>query len=215
MRHGWSVSTMTCCYRLYGLSLFSNWHAVLRKLWVWQQKRKFGIVMNISLTQKYGNYEKLENIKTWQWKIENLGIIHWAIKSAARKARHHFTASQLHRWSQASLILLQHAASQQCLSKTSNTLFLSEKEKLFNTKAMVTCKRSAAVVTKLTNYEHLALSKTKKQTQVASGLHKPYALCCCHGKHIESTVPTDSQVKTKKKLSRWTTAWHVPAMLFI
>jgi len=24
---------------------------------------------------------------------------------------------------------------------------------------------------KLTNYEHLALSKTKKQTQVASGLH--------------------------------------------
>jgi len=37
---------------------------------------------------------------------------------------------------------------------------------------MVTCKRSAAVVKKLTNYdEHLALSKTKKQTQVSSGLH--------------------------------------------
>jgi len=36
---------------------------------------------------------------------------------------------------------------------------------------MVTCKRSAAVVKKLTNYEHLALSKTKKQTQVASGLY--------------------------------------------
>ena len=36
---------------------------------------------------------------------------------------------------------------------------------------MVTCKRSVAVVKKLTNYEHLALSKTKKQTQVASGLH--------------------------------------------
>jgi len=31
---------------------------------VWQQKRKFGTVVNISLTQKYGNYEKLENIKT-------------------------------------------------------------------------------------------------------------------------------------------------------
>ena len=31
--------------------------------------------------------------------------------------------------------------------------------------------RSAAVVKKLTNYEHLSLSKTKKQTQVASGLH--------------------------------------------
>jgi len=36
---------------------------------------------------------------------------------------------------------------------------------------MVTCKRSAAVVKKLTNYWHLALSKTKKQTQVASRLH--------------------------------------------
>jgi len=39
---------------------------------------------------------------------------------------------------------------------------LSEKEKIFNTNAMVTCKRSAAVVKNLTNYEHLALSKTKK-----------------------------------------------------
>ena len=36
---------------------------------------------------------------------------------------------------------------------------------------MVTCKRYDAVVKNLTNYEHLALSKTKKQTQVASGLH--------------------------------------------
>jgi len=37
-------------------------------------------------------------------------------------------------------------------------------------KAMVICKRSSAVVKKLPNYEHLALSKTKKQTQVALGL---------------------------------------------
>jgi len=36
---------------------------------------------------------------------------------------------------------------------------------------MVTCKRSAAVVKKLTNYEHLALSKTKKPNQVASRLY--------------------------------------------
>jgi len=64
---------------------------------------------------------------------------------------------------------------------------------------MVTCKRSAAVVEKLTNYEHLARSKTIKQIQVASGLHWPCALCCCHGKHIESTVPTDLQVMTKNK----------------
>jgi len=44
------------------------------------------------------------------------------------------------------LILLQHAASQQCLSKASNTFFVSEEEKIFSTKAMVTCKISAAVV---------------------------------------------------------------------
>jgi len=51
-------------------------------------------------------------------------------------------------------------------------LILSVREKkIFNTKAMVTCKRSSAVVKKLTNHECLALSKTKKQTQVASGLH--------------------------------------------
>ena len=46
----------------------------------------------------------------------------------------------------------------------------------------------------MTNYEHLALSKTKKP-QAASGLHQPCAVCCCHGKHIESTVPSDSQIK--------------------
>jgi len=58
MRHGWSV-TLTYCYRLYGLSAFSNQLTVLRKLLVWEQKRKFGTVVNISLTYKYGNYEKL------------------------------------------------------------------------------------------------------------------------------------------------------------
>jgi len=40
--------------------------------------------------------------------------------------------------------------------ETSNSFRLSYK-KNFNTKAVVTCKRSAAVVKKLTNYEHLAL----------------------------------------------------------
>jgi len=49
--------------------------------------------------------------------------------------------------------------------------FYQGKKKIFNTKVMVTCKRSAAVVKQLTNYEQLALSKTKKQTQLASGLH--------------------------------------------
>jgi len=99
----------------------------------------------------------------------------WSHKISG-KALHHFTASQLHRKSRASLILLQHAASQQCLSKASNTsFFLSEKENIFNTKAMVTCKRSAAVVKKLTNYEHLALSKTKKASP--SCFRASLALC--------------------------------------
>jgi len=38
----------------------------------------------------------------------------------------------------------------------------SEKEKFFNTNAMVTRERSAAVVKKLTNYEHLALRQKSK-----------------------------------------------------
>jgi len=63
--------------------------------------------------------------------------------------------------------------SQQCLSKASNTLFLSEKEKIFNTKAMVTCKRSAAVVKKLTNYKHLPLSKTKNKPKLLQGFISP------------------------------------------
>jgi len=69
-----------------------------------------------------------------------------------------------------------------------NTLFLSEKEKIFNTKAMVirylqnicrSCKKT---------------DKTKKQTEVASGLYWPCALCGCHGKHIQYTVLTVSEV---------------------
>jgi len=48
--------------------------------------------------------------------------------------------------------MLQNAAAQQSLSKASpNTLSLSEKEKIFNTKAVLTCKRSAALAKKLTS----------------------------------------------------------------
>ena len=45
MRHCWSV-TLMYCYRLFGLSAFSNRHAVLRKIQVWWQKWKFGTVVN-------------------------------------------------------------------------------------------------------------------------------------------------------------------------
>jgi len=34
---------------------------------------------------------------------------------------------------------------------------------------MVTCKRSAAVANKLTNYEHLALNKTKSKPKLFQG----------------------------------------------
>jgi len=112
--------------------------------------------------------------------LANLGIIHRAIKSAGRR----YTIS----------LLVNCTGNSELRSFCYSMLHPNN----FNTKAMVTCKRSAAVAKKLTNSEHLALSKTKKQTQVASGLHQPCTLCCCHWKHIKSTVPTDSRVMTKK-----------------
>ena len=38
---------------------------------------------------------------------------------------------------------------------------------------MVTCKRSAAVVKKLTKYEHLALSNTKNKPKLLQGFISP------------------------------------------
>ena len=38
---------------------------------------------------------------------------------------------------------------------------------------MATCRRSAAVVKKLTNYEHLALSKTKSKPKLLPGFISP------------------------------------------
>jgi len=38
---------------------------------------------------------------------------------------------------------------------------------------MVTCKRSAEVVKKLTNYENLALSKTKSKPKLLQGFTSP------------------------------------------
>jgi len=81
---------------------------------------------------------------------------------------------------------------------------------------MVTCKRSAAVVKKLTNYKHLALSKTKKANPSCfrasySPVHFVVAM--------ENTSNPRCQLIHKKwqkiKLSRWRKAEHVPAMLFV
>ena len=94
MLHGWSV-TLTYCYRLYGLSAFSNRYAVLQKLSVAAKK------------EIWNSCEYQFNVKIWKlrktWKYKNLRIKN--IKSRnytynhkiSWKALHHFTASQLHR----------------------------------------------------------------------------------------------------------------------
>jgi len=88
--------------------------------------------------------------------------------------------------------VLQHAAAQECMSTASpNTFSPSEKEKIFNTKAMVTCKRSAAIV------------KNWRVSQKASrSCYKALLTCAlrgCHGKPILPTVLTVSQALTKNK----------------
>jgi len=56
------------------------------------------------------------------------------------------------------------------MSKTFNIFFVRERKNL-QYEGNGYLQRSVAVAKKLTNYDHLALSKTKEQTQVASGLH--------------------------------------------
>ena len=59
MRHCWSV-TLTNCYRRYGLSAFSNRHAVLRTLSV------------AAKTEILNSCEYQFNVKIWKlWKLEN------------------------------------------------------------------------------------------------------------------------------------------------
>jgi len=67
-------------------------------------------------------------------------------------------------------------------------------KKSLNTKAMITYKRPATVGQKLTNYKHLALSKSKvRQDQ------QPLCTCGCHEKHNKSMVPFSSQIMKKYK----------------
>ena len=84
MHHGWSVN-LTYCYRLSGLSAFSNRHTMVRKLCV------------TAKTEIWNSCEYQFNVKirklwkTWKYKnlaikkIANLGIIHIDIKSAGRR----------------------------------------------------------------------------------------------------------------------------------
>ena len=125
-------------------------------------------------TEIWNSCEYQFHAKIWKLcktrKIVNLGIIYRAINSAGRRYTislpvnstgklelRSFCCSMLHR--------------NNACRKHLILSFYQRKKKIFDTKEMVTCKRCAAVVKKLTNYEHLALSKTKKHTQVASGLH--------------------------------------------
>ena len=92
--------------------------------------------------------------------MANLGILHRAIKSSGRR----YTMSLLVNYTgnpELCSFYCRMLRPKNACRKHLILSFLSEKEKIFNTKAMVTCKRSAAVVKKLTHYEHLALSKTK------------------------------------------------------
>ena len=96
MRRGWSVNTLTYCYGLYGLSAFSNRHAVLRKRKIVAEK-----------TEVWNSCERHFNVKIWKlwktWKYKNLTIKNSKSRKytyshkISGKALHHFTACQLHR----------------------------------------------------------------------------------------------------------------------
>ena len=149
------------------------------------------------------NYYKT-NIKTSQSKIANLGIIHRAIKSAGRL----YTISLLVNYTVKaelrsfcySMLHPNNACRKHLI------LFLSEKEKIFNTKALVTCKRSAAVAKKLTNYEHLAVSETKKHTQFLEGFISPVHFVVAMENTLNPSCHLIHKWWQKIKLSRWTTA---------
>ena len=149
----------------------------------------------------WNSYEYQFDVKIWKlwktWQYSNLGIIHRTIKSAGRR----YTVS----------LLVNYTGNPELCSFCCSMLHPNNACRKHLILSFYRRKKNSAIrrqwspakdlpqLQKLANYEHLALSKTKKQTQVAAGLHYPCALCCCHGKHIESTVPTDSQVMTKNK----------------
>ena len=76
-------------------------------------------------------------------------------------------------------------------------LTLTQKEKKLNPKAMISYKRPTTIGQKLTNYEDLALNKTRKQTKGGSRPCEHCALCRCYGKNNKSMVPNVSQLLTK------------------
>jgi len=76
---------------------------------------------------------------------------------------------------------------------------LTKREKKLNPKAMITYKRPTTIGQLLTNYKHLALSKTREHVKGMSGPCGHCALCANHGKHNKSMVPCVSQIMGKNK----------------
>jgi len=64
---------------------------------------------------------------------------------------------------------------------------------------MITYKRPTTVCEILTNYKHLASSKTWERVKGVSGPCGHCALCDCYGKHNKSMVPCVSQIMSKFK----------------
>ena len=65
---------------------------------------------------------------------------------------------------------------------------------------MITYKRPTTIGQNLTNYEDLALNKTRKQTKGGSRPYEHCALCGCYGKNNKSMAPNVSQLLIKTKI---------------
>jgi len=76
---------------------------------------------------------------------------------------------------------------------------LTEREKKLYPKAMMTYKRPTTIGQLLTNYKHLALSKTREHAKALSGPCGHCALCGDYGKHNKSMVPCVLQIMSKTK----------------
>ena len=76
---------------------------------------------------------------------------------------------------------------------------LTKREKNLNPKAMITYKRPTTIGQLLTNYKHLALSKTREHVKGMSGPCGRCSLCGNHGKNNKSIVSCVSKIMGKNK----------------
>jgi len=76
---------------------------------------------------------------------------------------------------------------------------LTKRENSFNPKEMIAYKKTTTNEQLLTNYKHLALSKTREHVKGMSSPCGHCALCGNHAKHNKSLVPCVSQIMGKIK----------------